>query len=106
MTVENTMIIFAYAATAWVAGGAMGYHVGRKLTTTATEKNDLEETIVALATPALHPETETFVRLYNSGLTIKQVADKTCYPYGTVQRALKQANVKMRPSGRRKVSTK
>ena len=81
----------------------MGYIVGRRLTPKATETTGQDTYPEPNPVfPAQHPETETFVRLYNSGLTIKQVADKTDWPDSTVHRALKNSGITLRPPGVRK----
>lgn len=102
MTIDINIATASLTTLAYAVGVATGYTVGRRLTAKATETTETTETTVALATPALHPETETFVRLYNSGLTIKQVADKTDWPDSTVHRALKNSGITLRPPGVRK----
>lgn len=45
-------------------------------------------------------EAEQAVRLYASGLTIRQVAKQVGYPYESIRRALREKGVAMRAAGR------
>jgi hypothetical protein len=57
---------------------------------------------VALREPGLIPDdAEKAVRLYEQGLTIRQIVDQVGYSYGTIQRLLNENDVVMRAGGRR-----
>ncbi|MBC9729904.1 helix-turn-helix domain-containing protein [Streptomyces sp. TRM68367] len=80
-------------------------HIGSTYTLT---RKALIRAGVEFREPAVRPETldraEHFAELYHGGLTVRSVADRTGYAYGTVHRGLTlvQADMRDRHSRRRK----